>query len=149
MPANSAKEISELHDPKTIVCQLFEAFSALDIAQAMEFIDEDCVYKNVPFHTAHGKSRIARDIGNLIKRIDSFEIEVINIAANDNVVLTERIDSLGGRFFKAALPLMGTFVIKNGKITEWRDYFDWSSTMGKVGRSLLTLPFKPLTKSGK
>ena len=34
----------------------------------------------------------------------------------------------------------GAFVAKNGKITEWRDYFDWSSTSGRfVQKSFLSL----------
>ena len=61
---------------------------------------------------------------------------------NGNVVMTERVDTLGGKLFKAAIPLMGVLVVENGKITEWRDYFDWNYCFGKVGGSMITKWFK-------
>jgi limonene-1,2-epoxide hydrolase len=40
------------------------------------------------------------------------------------VVLTERTDrfEIGGRWVE--LPVMGSFELRDGKITAWRDYFD-------------------------
>ena len=141
---NNAKKATEFNDPQSVVEKFFTACSNFDFDSAMIYIDEDCVYQNVPFHTAKGKERIHRDLGGMGKAMNLFEVEMVNIAVNGNVVLTERIDTLGGRFFKVALPIMGTLVVENGKITEWRDYFDWSFVMGKVGKSILTNPFKSL-----
>ena len=141
---NAAKKIVEFNDPQSVVEKFFAACSDFDFDGAMVFIDEDCVYRNVPFHTAKGKERIHRDLSGMGKAINLFHVEMVNIAVNGNVVLTERVDTLGGRFFKAALPVMGTLVVENGKITEWRDYFDWSFVMGRVGKSILTNPFKTL-----
>ena len=42
----------------------------------------------------------------------------------DNVVLTERIDTFHVGDIVAPLPVMGTFEIRDGKISAWRDYFD-------------------------
>ncbi len=143
MPKNSnAKIIMEFNDPQSVVEKFFAVCSTCDFDSAMIYIDEDCVYHNVPFHTAKGKERIHRDLVGMGKAINLFEVEMVNIAVNGNVVLTERIDTLGSRFFKAALPIMGTLVVENGKITEWRDYLDWSFAFGKVGKSIFTNPFK-------
>ncbi len=145
MPKNNAvKSVMELHDPQSVVEKFFAICSRCDFDSAMIYIDEDCVYHNIPFHTARGKERIRRDLVGMGKAINLFEVEMVNIAVNGNVVLTERIDTIGGRFFKVALPIMGTLVVENGKITEWRDYFDWSFSMGKVGKSIFTNPFKAL-----
>ncbi len=133
---------SEQSNPKQVVEQFFAACCALDFDGALALIDEDCVYRNMPFHTARGKARIKRDLTTMAKGMTSFDVEMLHIAVNGNVVLTERIDTLAGRFFKAALPLMGVLVVENGKITEWRDYFDWSAMMGKVTGSFLTSPFR-------
>ena len=141
---NSVKSVMEFQDPQSVVEDFFAACSTCDFDSAMIYIDDDCVYRNVPFHTAKGKEQIHRDLGGMGKAINLFEVEMVNVAVNGNVVLTERIDTLGGRFFKAALPIMGTLVVQNGKITEWRDYFDWSFVIGKVGKSVFTNPFKSL-----
>ena len=53
-------------------------------------------------------------------------LEVLHqIAENDHgVVLTERTDrfKVGGKWVE--LPVMGTFELRDGLITAWRDYFD-------------------------
>lgn len=129
-------------DPQAVVEAFIAAFEALDLEKALSLVDEDCVYKNVPFHTARGKQRIARDLGLLARGMNEFRVEMSHIAVNGDVVLTERIDTIGTRLARAAVPLMGTFVVRNGKITEWRDYFDWSQCLGLFARSLAFKPFR-------
>lgn len=76
---------------------------------------------------------------------DSFEaagfslvrVDMLNIAAIGNVVLTERIDHLlraDGTLFMSA-PLMGTFELKGDKVVRWSDYVDarvLNALMGKA-----------------
>lgn len=139
---NTAISDVEIKDPQTIVEQFLDACAALDFERGMSFIDEHCVYKNMPFHTARGKARIKRDLTSMQKTMNLFEVEMVNIAANGKTVLTERVDTIAGRFFHVEIPLMGVFVVEDGKITEWRDYFDWTLVLGKMGRSVIRNPFK-------
>jgi limonene-1,2-epoxide hydrolase len=117
--------------PQKIVEEFLAALSDFDLDAAAERVHEDCVYQNVPFHREAGKEKVMAVLKIMMKRLEVFDVEMLHIAANGNVVLTERIDTLGGRFFKADINLMGVFVIKDGKIIEWRDYFDWSSSGGR------------------
>lgn len=123
--------------PQTVVELFLEACGEFDFDGALELIAEDCVYQNVPFHTARGKARIKRDLSTMAKALSVFKVEMLHIAVNGDAVLTERVDTLGSRLFSMAIPLMGVFVVKEGKITEWRDYFDWSSMMGRFGIGFL------------
>lgn len=132
----------ENSNPRRVVEEFIAACGELDFDKAMNFIDERCVYKNVPFHTARGKERIQRDLGSMFKAVRLFEVEMVNIAVNGDVVLTERIDTIGCKFFKVAIPLMGVLVVKNGLIVEWRDYFDWSNSVGKMGGSVFKRLFR-------
>ena len=143
MASNSSvlKEVESL-DPQTVVEQFFNACGNLDFELGMTYIDEHCVYKNIPFHTARGKKSITRALTTMQKAVNVFDVEMIHISANNNVALTERIDTIAGRFFNVRIPLMGVFVVENGKITEWRDYFDWSFVFGRMGKSLFRNPFK-------
>ena len=117
--------------PRKVVETFLQRCSGLEFYAAFELIDDDCVYRNMPFHTARGKQRVVRDLRGMSRFLNQFDIEMVNIAVNRNVVLTERVDTLGGRFFRVSLELMGVFVIEEGKIVEWRDYFDWPSSGGK------------------
>lgn len=131
--------------PQAVVERFFQACSDFDFNTALDLIDDECVYQNMPFHKAVGKKRIKRDLfDNMDRAMNLFDVEMINISATDRVVMTERIDTLGGKYFEAALPLMGVLVVEDGKITEWRDYFDWTSSAGKFLGSLITSPFRRL-----
>ncbi len=65
---------------------------------------------------------------------DSYEYRVINLVADGDAVLTERLDMIrSGDGTLHGVPVMGTFVVKNGKLSRWTDYFD------------TTLPLKMMT----
>lgn len=137
--AQLARETA-LSDPKAVVEAFLAAFEALDLDGALAFIADDCVYQNVPFHTARGKERIARDLRLLATGMTEFRVEMIHLAVDGNVVLTERVDTLANRVARAAIPVMGTFVVENGKIREWRDYLDWSQCLGRMAKSVVLKP---------
>jgi limonene-1,2-epoxide hydrolase len=65
--------------------------------------------------------------------IESLHVRVISIAVNGPVVLTERLDSfkLPGKSFE--LQVMGTFEVRHGKISAWRDYFDLNQFTSRMG----------------
>ena len=63
----------------------------------------------------------------------SVDWEVLNIAENGNVVLTERVDNFVMADGKAvSLPVMGTMELADGKICAWRDYFDLPTFAGQM-----------------
>jgi limonene-1,2-epoxide hydrolase len=49
---------------------------------------------------------------------------VLNLAANGDVVLTERLDMIRTPSGVQGVPVMGTFVLRDGQITRWTDYWD-------------------------
>lgn len=124
------------NDPKAVVEQFLNCCEKLDFDGGFSLLSDDCVYRNMPFHTARGKKRIIRDLTALGKLLTEFKVDMTHIAVNNDVVLTERIDTLAGKFFRADLKLMGVFVVRDGLITEWRDYFDWSASTGLFIKSM-------------
>jgi limonene-1,2-epoxide hydrolase len=56
---------------------------------------------------------------------DSYAYEMINIAAAGDTVLTERLDMIKAPTGEVmGVPVMGTFVVRDGKIARWTDYWD-------------------------
>jgi len=87
---------------------------------------DDVLYHNIPMEPIHGKAAAAGFARSMNPQ--SVHWEVLNIAENGNVVLTERVDNFvlaDGK--QLSLPVMGTMVIEEGKIKVWRDYFDLAS----------------------
>ena len=88
----------------------------------------DCRYENVGLSKTTGPADAIAFFAGFSQQIPfvSIEIVMLSIAAIGDTVLMERIDYLKGADGKTLLtiPLMGVMKIKDGRVYEWRDYFD-------------------------
>jgi limonene-1,2-epoxide hydrolase len=97
----------------------------LDVEAALALMSDDAVYQNVPLPPDRGKAAVRRTLGRMMGMGSGFRVENHNIAANGPVVLTERTDVLSVGTVDAAFWVCGTFEVHDGRITLWRDRFDW------------------------
>lgn len=112
--------------PQEIVEAFIDAWNRGDVPAAFGMMADDIVWHNIPMEPAVGLAGVQALMGQF-PPIEGTEWITHNIAANGNVVLTERTDKflVGGRW--RAIRVSGTFEINaEGKITHWRDYFDLS-----------------------
>ena len=123
-----------------IVESFFEALRATDLDRALTMMSDDVVYQNVPFPADRGKRAVERTLRAFGKVMTGFDVEMKNIAARDGVVLTERVDRLTGPFVDFEIWVCGTFEVRGGQITLWRDYFD----LAQATTQLLTGPVRKL-----
>lgn len=110
--------------------------NAMELDAAWALLAPDVVYHNIPMEPVHGRAMVKAVYDNI--PMEGLEFINTAIAATpDGKVLTERVD----RFFmkgghKVELLVMGTFEVKDGLITHWRDYFDmaqWKAQMAPQG----------------
>ncbi len=112
-----------------IVRDFFTSWERDGFLSAFErYMHPDALWQNAGFPDALGRDAYMP----LLRQYNTFSgmpfgrVELKNIAASGNVVLTERIDNL----FNAAgdathpAPIMGTFVVEDGLIRRYSDYFD-------------------------
>ena len=112
--------------PETEVVRTFLArLEMLDVDGAAELLAEDAVYQNVPLPADRGKPAVVRTLRRMMGVGSGFRVVHHNIAANGPVVLTERTDVLSVGRVDAAFWVCGTFEVHDGRITLWRDRFDW------------------------
>jgi limonene-1,2-epoxide hydrolase len=111
-------------DAERVVRDMCNTFSHHDAEALRQFFTDDVVYHNIPMDPAVGIDAAIAFIDGFFAMCDHMVIETIHLAVRDNVVLTERVDTFTIGETVAALPLMGTFEIRDGKISAWRDYFD-------------------------
>lgn len=96
------------------------------------FLAHDAVYQNVGMPASVGPDAIVENLGAQFAMFpDAYAFEIVNIAVDGPVVLTERLDYIQAPDgSKPAVPVMGTFVVgDDGKITRWTDYFDVNLTV--------------------
>jgi limonene-1,2-epoxide hydrolase len=135
---------SQMESPIEVVRRFCAAWSDnTGAAELAAFFTDDAVYHNIPLAPVTGREAIERNIVSFIRPgkaaapgvvpVESIDFRVINIAANGPVVMTERVDvfKLPDKTFE--LPVMGTFEVRDGKISAWRDYFDMNQFTSRVG----------------
>jgi limonene-1,2-epoxide hydrolase len=106
-----------------IVKSFIASWKTVDIDHIMSFLSEDIFYHNIPMEPVSGLAATRASFKSMDK-LESADWELLNIAANGNVVLTERIDRFVISGKSLSIPVMGVFEVENGKIKAWRDYFD-------------------------
>ncbi len=118
--------------PVDVVRRFCALMEKRDSEALRPFLADDAVYQNVGMPASIGVEAILQNMGAQFSMFpDAYAFEIVNIAADGPVVLTERLDYIqkpDGAV--AAVPVMGTFVVgDDGKITRWTDYFDVSLTL--------------------
>jgi limonene-1,2-epoxide hydrolase len=129
---------SQMESPIELVRKFCAAWSN-DVAAAelAAFFTDDAVYHNIPLAPVSGREAIAHNFASFVRPgapgIESLHLRIINIAANGPIVMTERVDvfKLPGKSFE--LQVMGTFVVRDDKISAWRDYFDLNQFTSRSG----------------
>ena len=121
-----------MKDPQELVRALCAAINRKDLDGVRAVLAENVVYHNVGMEPAVGLEASLEAVAAQFAMFDQIEFRMLNLAATDNTVLTERVDVVTANGIVAPVPVMGAFVTENGRITAWRDYFD----PGLVGRLL-------------
>jgi limonene-1,2-epoxide hydrolase len=138
-PDAGAAEQRELvaDDPMATVTAFLAALERLDVDAALALGAPDMVYQNVPLRPARGIGSVERQLRGMMRNCTGFEARVTHMAADGPVVLTERVDVLRFRAVEAEFWVCGTFEVLDGKITLWRDYFDWTTFLVATARGVV------------
>ena len=109
-----------------LILTFCRAGAARDLEGQMRFIPENGIYHNMPDAPIVGRENIRALLSGYLTSSDATEIIVNDIAESAaGIVLTQRVDRFrikGGKWIDC--PVMGAARIENGKIAEWRDYYD-------------------------
>jgi limonene-1,2-epoxide hydrolase len=118
--------------PVDVVREFCALMECRDPEALRPLIAAHAVYQNVGMPASTGVEAILENMAAQFSMFpDAYAFEIVNIAGDGPVVLTERLDYIqtpDGA--KSGVPVMGTFVVgDDGKITRWTDYFDVSLTV--------------------
>jgi limonene-1,2-epoxide hydrolase len=117
-----------------IITDFCAAWQTRNIDTLMGFFADDAVYHNIPMDPPNvGTAAIRAVIEMFMAAPDAVTFEVHHQAESpDGVVLNERTDSFQIGDHTIKLRVMGTFELRSGKITAWRDYFDMNQYMQQL-----------------
>ena len=112
--------------PIDCVRSFCRAWSGPDLDAEIAHLADNILYHNIPMEPLEGVAAVAQYLRSA-GPFDSCEWELVSIAADGDMVLTERVDRMTVRGRPISLRVMGAFLIEAGRIREWRDYFDLAS----------------------
>jgi limonene-1,2-epoxide hydrolase len=114
-----------MSDSQAIVQGFCDAMVRRDAEALRPFLCDDAVYQNVGMEATIGIEAIIANLAGQFQMFpDSYEYVMKNIAASGDAVLTERVDLIRTPTGIQGIPVMGTFVLRDGKIRRWHDYWD-------------------------
>jgi limonene-1,2-epoxide hydrolase len=123
-------------DPQAVVEAFLGALVAGDMDSAADLLDEHATWVNVGFPAIRGRRRTMGLLRGLARPSWSFEVYLHAIAANEGTVLTERTDVLSVGPLRMQFWVAGRFDVRDGRITLWRDSFDYLDTFRAFVRAL-------------
>ena len=119
-------------DNAQIVREFIGAWSRLDADELASYFAEDGAYHNIPTAPVLGRDNVRKFIKGFSSNWTHTDWEIVNLVAAGDIVFAERVDRTRVGAKKVDLPCCGVFVMKDGKIKIWRDYFDLSTFMKAI-----------------
>jgi limonene-1,2-epoxide hydrolase len=109
--------------PGEVVSAFIAALERRDLDSALLLVTEDVVYDNVPIGPVTGTDAVRDALSGAIGRAETVQWVVTHQVVAGEVVMNERLDRflVAGRWIE--VPVAGLFVLRDGRIAQWRDYF--------------------------
>jgi limonene-1,2-epoxide hydrolase len=124
--------VSPRRTPAEIVREFCGVWERGELERFGDFVADDAVFHMLPLEPARGLAAIREECRKL-DDLGRVRIEIRHLAAAGPVVFAERLDHLQKPDRAGALPVVGVFEIRDGKIAAWRDYFDLRQALEAFG----------------
>ena len=118
-----------------VVRKLCERWAWLEKSDFLEMMTSDVLYLNLPWPERRtvGPENVHAMLSGMKDRAE-IELKLVNIVAQGDVVLTERLELIRPKGKDLCeLYVMGSFDMRDGKIAAWRDYFDAAQIQPLMG----------------
>jgi limonene-1,2-epoxide hydrolase len=130
-------EETVIDDPVRIVEGFLYALQDEDWDTMAAAMDDNIVYQNVGMPIINGRHGALTFLRRGLDRPNAgFEVKIHRIAAEGASVLTERTDVVVFGGLRVQFWVCGVFEVRNGRITLWRDYFDYLDIFKATVRGL-------------
>lgn len=117
---------------ETVIRGFIQAWSRLDPVELAGYFTDDGIYHNMPIEPVQGREKIEDFIRGFLSSWTETDWDIVNIIAEGDLVVAERVDRTKTQEKSVELPCVGVFELKDGKIKVWRDYFDLGTYMNAM-----------------
>jgi limonene-1,2-epoxide hydrolase len=121
--------------PDETVTAFIHAIEAKDLDAALALAADDIVYDNVPMSAVTGVEATRTMLESFVSGSDEIEWVIHQQVATGDVVMNERTDRFRTGEHWVEIPVAGVWVLADGRISLWRDYFDLQGLMTQMSAS--------------
>jgi limonene-1,2-epoxide hydrolase len=118
--------------PVEVVHAFLAAAEKRDYDASLPLLAEDVEYQNMPLPPVHGREAVRETLEALLSMCTGFQVITHREVAAGDTVMNERTDRFELNGTWVDLPVAGVFVVRDGQITLWRDYFDLPTIMNAM-----------------
>lgn len=117
---------------RDVVNAFLAAAAKRDYETAVTLVTDDVEYQNMMLPPLHGKAAMQETCDMLLSMCTDSEWLVHREVENGDVVMNERTDRFLMNGLWTDLPVAGVFVLRDGLICSWHDYFDLPTIMNAM-----------------
>ncbi|NNE35640.1 MAG: SgcJ/EcaC family oxidoreductase [Rhodothermales bacterium] len=112
--------------------QMVDAWNVKDWDQVFDLFATDGVLQSMMSEPIIGREEIRSQLADLLSGIEQIELQIVNMGIVDDVVVLERVDDFVYKGKRSRVPVVGVMEIQDGKVTEWREYYDQASLLSAL-----------------
>lgn len=109
------------------------AWERRDTPTILEHFADDAVYHAVPLQPIVGKEALTRWVESF-ERVPPGRLDVRHQVTTGDVVMNERTDRITLQGTAVTLPICAVFELSDGRISQWREYFDLAGLQAALAR---------------
>lgn len=111
---------------EAVAMQMVDAWNTMEWDRMIGLFAEDAVFQSMMKEPVIGRENIRPRFLALVDGLERIELQIRNMAINDNVVFLERVDDFVYKGKHSRIPVVGVLEISDGEVAAWRDYYDWA-----------------------
>lgn len=118
-----------------LVTRFCASLRAADMAASCRYLAPDVHYHNMPWAPVVGHAEVRKVLDPLVHGADCAlrEMRIDHTLADGDLVMNTRLETWERRGVRVELPVAGLFVVQNGLITRWLDYWDLATIAPLLG----------------
>jgi limonene-1,2-epoxide hydrolase len=114
--------------------EMIDAWKTADWRKVGDLFAEDGVLWSMMIEPVKGREAIYKRIAALgAGAPDGVVLDVAHMGIIDGLVFIERVDRFTYNGRKGTTPVVGILDIRNGKVQEWREYYDRATLLHEMG----------------
>ncbi|MEU7764403.1 limonene-1,2-epoxide hydrolase family protein [Nocardia sp. NPDC049190] len=122
-------ELDLEQDSITTVREFVAALEMGALAEAVDLLHPDIVWKNTSLPDVRGIGRVGGVLRGLDRDWIGLDVDLHHLAADGEIVLTDRTDYLRFGPLRVGFWVTGTFALRDGRIILWHDHFSWENVV--------------------